>query len=239
MEGINGNNNSPNRVILKLDVRTKLLAVLLISQVMISGNKTDEYAVLRMVAVGLTFLLVFMSGYFKSAIGFAVFYVVIYYISLYIHFKSTIGIMLTVILTGFFLQFLPGIYLLGNTLRSTSVREYIAAMMKMHVPDAIVIPISVMFRFIPAIIEEYHSIKKAMYMRNISFSFNPIRSLEYRIVPLLMSMLNIGNELTVVAVARGFGEEGKRTNTCNVKLRIYDYLIMILLIVIFIVGIIM
>ncbi len=222
---------------LKLDVRTKLLSVLVISQIMITSNTSAEIATLKIMAVCLAILIIFLSGRYKSALNFAVVYWGLYCLSTHLEFKSQFSAMFSVILTGFFLQFMPGAYLLGNTLNTTSVREFVAAMKKMHLPESVIIPISIMFRFIPAINEEYGNIKKAMYMRNIQCEFNPIKSIEYRLIPLLMSVLNIGNELTIVAVARGFGIDGKKTSTCNVRLNILDYVFIVLLLIFGITGI--
>ena len=221
---------------LKLDVRTKLLSVLVISQIMITSNTSEQIAILKAVAVCLATLIIFLSGKYLSALKFALVYIAIYLISTHLEFKSPMAAMFSVVMTGFFLQFMPGAYLLGNTMNTTSVREFIAAMKKMHLTSTIIIPISIMFRFIPAINEEYRNIKKAMYMRNIACEFNPVKFIEYRLIPLLMSVLNIGNELTIVAVARGFGREGKKTNTCVVKLTIPDYLFIVILITLGITG---
>jgi energy-coupling factor transport system permease protein len=84
--------------------------------------------------------------------------------------------------------------------------------------------------------EEYRSIKKAVYMRNIACKFHPVKYMEYRLIPLLMSIINIGNELTIVAVARGFGSDGKKTSTCVVRLTILDYLLITILITLGITG---
>lgn len=214
---------------LKLDVRTKLLSVLVISQIMITSNTSAEIAKIKIFAVSLAILIIFLSGRYKSALKFSMIYLAIYCLSTHLEFKSPFATMFSVILTGFFLQFMPGAYLLGNTLNTTSVREFVAAMRKMHLPETIIIPISIMFRFIPAINEEYRNIKKAIYMRNIQCEYNPIKFIEYRLIPLLMSVLNIGNELTIVAVARGFGIEGKKTSICKVRLTILDYVFIVIL----------
>ena len=42
---------------------------------------------------------------------------------------------------------------------------------------------SIVFRFFPTVKEEYYSINHAMKLRGISFAGDPIKMLEYRIVP--------------------------------------------------------
>lgn len=136
---------------LKLDVRTKLLSVLIISQIMITANTSEQIAILKVVAVCPAILIILLSGQYLYAMKFAFFYLAIYFLSTYFEFKSPMAATFSVVMTGFFLQFMPGAYLLGNTLNTTSVRKFIAAMKKMHLTSTVIIPISIMFRFIPAI----------------------------------------------------------------------------------------
>lgn len=61
----------------------------------------------------------------------------------------------------------------------TTVSEFIAAMEKMHISQKVTIPLAVMFRLFPTIVEESNSISKAMAMRRTfiwtwtSFKGNP------------------------------------------------------------------
>ena len=57
-----------------------------------------------------------------------------------------------------------GYYLLSTT----KVSEFVLAMQRMHIPEAFIIPFSVMFRFFPTISEEAGSIGNAMRMRGIT-----------------------------------------------------------------------
>ena len=91
-----------------------------------------------------------------------------------------------------------------------------AAMERMHVPQKIVIPVSVVFRFFPTVKEEYAAIRDAMKMRGITTFRSPMKMLEYRVVPLMVSVAKIGEELSAAALTRGLGAPGKRTNICNI-----------------------
>ena len=57
-----------------------------------------------------------------------------------------------------------GYYLVSTT----TVSEFVAAMERMHIPQKIVIPVSVVFRFFPTVKEEYAAIRDAMKMRGIT-----------------------------------------------------------------------
>lgn len=100
-----------------------------------------------------------------------------------------------------------------------------------YIPEAFIIPFSVMFRFFPTISEEAGSIGNAMRMRGITgknFFKNPQAVLEYRIVPLMMSVVTIGNDLSAAALTRGLGNGKKRTSICKIGFHWKDFALMII-----------
>jgi energy-coupling factor transport system permease protein len=50
--------------------------------------------------------------------------------------------------------------------------------------------------------------------------------IEYRMIPLLFSCVNIGDELSAAAVTRGLGGKVKRTGVQVLKMSVADYLLM-------------
>ena len=117
--------------------------------------------------------------------------------------------------------------------RTITVTEFIAAFRKMRLPDGFIIPFSVMFRFIPTIHEEWASIRSAMKFRGIGISARnvltkPMMTLEYTLVPLLMSTATIADELAAASLARGLDSGGKRTCIVEVRFRLQDYLVILL-----------
>ena len=130
----------------------------------------------------------------------------------------------------FFPVFMFGYYII----KSTKPNEFISAMNLWHVPEVFIIPVSVVFRFVPTLAEENKSISNAMRMREIRFGTkkflkNPSMILEYRLVPLMMSVAKIGEELSAAALSRGLG--GLKKRTCMVELRfgIWDVYMAILI----------
>ena len=108
-------------------------------------------------------------------------------------------------------------------LSTTSVSEFVAAMQKMHISEKIIIPMSVIFRFFPTIGEEYRAIADAMRMRQIRFGGKKAFSMiEYRIIPLMISVVRIGDELSAAALTRGLGAPVRRTNICVIGFGIWD-----------------
>jgi energy-coupling factor transport system permease protein len=115
--------------------------------------------------------------------------------------------MLPVVIMGYYL------------VSTTTVSEFVASMERIHAPRQLVIPLSVMFRFFPTVAEEASSIGDAMKMRGIRFGIN---ALEYRVVPLLMSTVKIGDELSAASLTRGLGNPVRRTNICSIGFHIQD-----------------
>lgn len=95
----------------------------------------------------------------------------------------------------------------------------------MHISEKIVIPMLVIFRFIPTIRDEYHAISDAMRMRGISFrGKKPLEMIEYRIVPLMISVVKIWDELSAASLTRGLGAPVKRTNICRIGFGFTDFI---------------
>ena len=92
-----------------------------------------------------------------------------------------------------------------------------AMMLRMHLSEKIIIPLSVMFRFFPTVMDEAASIHAAMRMRDIRFGGrNAAKMLEYRMIPLMTCCVKIGEELSAAALTRGLGGKAKRTNICKI-----------------------
>ena len=69
---------------------------------------------------------------------------------------------------------------------TTRISEFTTAFHQMRLPNMIVIPLSVMFRFFPVVIDEMRGIVEAMKLRGYQKPWlHPIRTAEYIVVPLL------------------------------------------------------
>lgn len=107
-----------------------------------------------------------------------------------------------------------------------------AAMNRMHAPQGLSISIAVMMRFFPTLAEEYRYIRDAMRMRGIQFGGGKVtKMVTYRLIPLLFSSINIGDELSAAAVTRGLGAPIKRTNVCEIGFHATDYIILTVMII--------
>ena len=99
--------------------------------------------------------------------------------------------------------------------------------LRMRLSEKIIIPLSVMFRFFPTVMDEAASINAAMKMRGIHIGGrNAGKMLEYRLVPLMTCCVKIGEELSAAALTRGLGGEVRRTNICKIGFHVQDYILL-------------
>lgn len=207
-----------------LDPRTKLLMLITIAVFVLGGAAADvmPFAAPLLCAMPVCYLLI--DRQYRSLLFYLVLYGSLYAINRQIVPGLTGSAhYILYILTVFILRFLPGIIMARYVFSSTTVSEFMAAMQRMHVSEKIIIPLSVMFRFIPTVLDESSSINTAMKMRDIRIGGkNAGKMVEYRFVPLLTCCVKIGNELSAAALSRGLGGTAKRTNICSIGFHIWD-----------------
>lgn len=112
---------------------------------------------------------------------------------------------------------------------TTTPAAFVAALKRAHVPDAITIPLSVMFRFFPAVLAEFRAIRDAMQVRGLfatpgSMATHPIKTSEYLMVPLIGSTMQLTDDLSASAMVRGLGRPGKSTSIAHVGFGAWDML---------------
>ncbi|MDR0350347.1 MAG: energy-coupling factor transporter transmembrane protein EcfT [Coriobacteriales bacterium] len=214
---------------LPLDPRTKLLLTVTVGLVMTSGGYVGPMLVIRPLLAAVPFVLLLVARRRRAALAYGAFFIVASLAELLL-LNTTYGLLnfLIIAACGVLLRFLPGVmmgYLLFST---TTVSQFMAAMERMRVSDKISIPLSVMFRFFPTVGEEYGAIDDAMRMRGVRLmSRRPQAMLEYRLVPMMMCTLKIGEELSVSALTRGLGAPTRRTNVCEIGFGAIDVLLIV------------
>lgn len=200
----------------KFDLRTKLMLILVVNLFLLLSHSL----IFELVLVFGCLLLITIDGQEKSAFHFLVV------------FLTMLGIdqLLTPYINGFFFtlvsfitvalrKFLP-CFILGKwILTKTEVSEFVAVMWKLRLPQTAIIPLSVVFRYFPTIKEEWTSIRAAMKMRGIHIS------LEHIMVPLLMSAVNVSEELSAAALCRGLDSPEPHTSLVQVRFRFSDVLV--------------
>ena len=214
----------------RLDPRTKLLLLLTVTTLMFSTGNTGVINVVKPVLSVLPFLLLLSEGRWRTALKYLGLYALCFALErVALHVLTGLPAFLLLALTSIMTRFAPGIMVGAFLVASTSVSDFLAAMKRMRVSEKILIPLSVIFRFLPTIGEENAAIRDAMRMRGIRFGGkHPGRMLEYRLVPLMISIVKIGDELSAAALTRGLGAPGRRTDLCEIGFHWQDVLLILL-----------
>ncbi len=200
----------------KFDLRTKFMLILVVNLFLLLSHSV----IFELVLIFGCLLLITIDGQAKSAFHFLIVFLIM------------LGIdqLLTPYINGFFFtlvsfitvalrKFLP-CFILGKwILTKTEVSEFVAVMWKLRLPQTAIIPLSVVFRYFPTIKEEWASIRAAMKMRGIHVS------LEHIMVPLLMSAVNVSEELSAAALCRGLDSPEPHTSLVQVRFRFSDVLV--------------
>ena len=209
-----------------IDPRTRLFAVIICGVLIFTVNKA-----------GLIILLTYMAIYLsvqgmpiksvKYLLSFAVLYGLQYAIGAY----ATGAAAIFGFMAFFVARFIP-VAMAASSLSAVSPGELIAALQKLRLPKAVIIPLAVGLRFMPCIAREFSAIRDAMHLRGISpVSFHalahPAMTMECIYVPLLMRSMKISDELAASASARGIDNPGVRTCLRQLRFRLADGIVML------------
>ncbi|MCT4662265.1 MAG: energy-coupling factor transporter transmembrane protein EcfT [Tissierellales bacterium] len=218
-----------------LDPRTKILLLIVINVVLIGGGISGVDSIIRFVLALLPLLLLLLEQKYQSSILYLIF-ISLAMGSEFFLVSETQGVLnlILVIASGLISRFVPSLVMGYYVVTTTKISEFVAAMERMHVPQKIIIPFSVMLRFFPTVGEENMAISDAMKMRGIQFGGkNATAMIEYRVIPMLISTVRIGEELSAAALTRGLGKPTKRTNICEVGFSILDVMCIVFAVTVF------
>lgn len=197
----------------KFDLRTKLMLILVVNLFLLLSHAL----VFELVLVFGCLLLITIDRQPRSAFHFLIaFFIMLGIDQLVTPHMNGFAFTLISFITVALRKFLP-CFILGKwILTKTEVSEFVAVMWKLRLTQTAIIPLSVVFRYFPTLKEEWVSIRAAMKMRGIHVS------LEHIMVPLLMSAVNVSEELSAAALCRGLDNPGTHTSLVQVKFSHYD-----------------
>lgn len=215
---------------LQLDPRSKIAALTTIAIFVLGGTHKSIMQYYAVVLAAIPLVLLFSAKKFKTA----TIYFIVYSASLLLdqfalpHSWGALNFVVLAI-SSLIIRFVPGIVMGYFVITTMTVSEFVAAMERMHLPRQIPIPMSVMFRFFPTVMEEWSAIGDAMRMRGIRMGGGKAGAiLEYRFVPMMMCSVKIGEELSAAALTRGLGGPVKRTNICKIGLHMQDMVLLLI-----------
>lgn len=125
-----------------------------------------------------------------------------------------------------------GIVLVG----SSKVSEFITFLRQIKLPKNIIIVLAVIFRFFPTMLTDYKFIKNSLAMKGIGASpfyyiKHPFRFMEYVFVPYVIVSTNIANELSISCLCRGIDHHNNATSIQKLEFKLLDYLFMMTLVI--------
>lgn len=219
-----------NRSVLALDPRTKLFLLILLCIFSLGGAGGAAATQLTPVLTLAPFLFLLASAKWGGAFLYATLYTISHLLEIEVlPVISGVPYISILLFCGAVSHFMPCIMMGYFVISTITVSEFVAALERSHIPQTITIPLSVMFRFFPTVMEEFNAINDAMRMRGIRFGGGHVgRIVEYRLIPLLICSVKIGEELSAASLTRGLGTPVKRTNICEIGFGFWDYLFFIL-----------
>ena len=215
---------------LYLDPRTKLFLILLcVLSAMFAPNLYFQFALVAVIG-----LLAALCGKWQYALRGILAYALICAFTVW-----CMGVLSGTWRTMFvaFLGLIHKVYacgmLAGLVISTTKVGEFLSAMAHLHIPQKLTIPIAVMLRYLPTIREDWHYIKDAMRLRDVSPTFGgflkaPAMTVNCIYVPLLTAASKAADELSIASVTRGIENPNPRTCLVEIRMRPADWLAMAL-----------
>jgi energy-coupling factor transport system permease protein len=211
-----------------LDVRTGLLALLVVNVVCLSGGFAGTALWARLVASVIPVVLLAGARRWAAA-GVCL-------VALAVAFATqTVGVdwiagrdasdnrLVTIVffLIGTVLnlvaRMLPSVLMAWYVITTTRVSALMAALAQLHVPAALTIPLAVVLRMVPVLASESSAIADCARTRGLRIGpTRPMALITYRVVPLTLRTIDIGDELTQAALTRGLDATGVRTHIARI-----------------------
>lgn len=200
---------------LKLDPRTELL--LLVFANIVAFTQSSFIVEISWVAVLL--LLIIACGCRSAAVKWALLFCLCLVLQYYI-FPNGPKILVSAfyVIVSYARKIFPCLIVGTLLVQKTSVRQLMLALRKWHIPQGLIIPLSVTVRYFPAIREEVGYIRDAMKLRNI----HGLQKFECLIVPIMISATATAEELSAAAVTRGIENPGPKTSILTMKFGMQD-----------------
>lgn len=138
---------------------------------------------------------------------------------------------LTAVSSLIFIQFIPCFIMATVLICDYTSTEIVSSLELLHLPKTFIVAIAITIRYIPTFRKEFKFIKESMRLRGISYTWKkPIRSFEYFLVPQLFRCANLSDEITAAGLSKGITNPIARTSYYEIRMRAYDYFLLIILI---------
>ncbi len=236
-----------------IDLRSKILFAFTLSSVCLGHHLMSVYPVVYWLLFILTLLFLLLSRDCVTAVVYTLL-VTFILIFLYLPLMDSnirelineispffLGKIIQVII-GLFIFFLfftlrlsPALAIVAHLFKRSSASEFLNALEQMKLPQIILIPIAVIFRFIPSYKMEHQIICRTMQMKGLSglyWLFHPLSSMYFYFVPLINNSVRIADELTIAALTHGFSLQRRKTLMQSSHFSYLDYVLWLIMLII-------
>jgi energy-coupling factor transport system permease protein len=217
---------SYRRPALTLDVRTALLALLIVNIVCLSGGFAGTALWARLVASAIPLALLATARRWVPALVCLLAFGVAFYTQtagvdwLAARTSTSVGahvVTAVLFLVGTVLNLaaraLPSMLMAWYVITTTRVSALMAGLARLRVPQVLIIPLAVVLRMVPVLASESGAIGDSARSRGLRVGLSkPSALVAYRVVPLTLRTIDIGDELTQAALTRGLDATGTRTH---------------------------
>lgn len=209
----------------RLDPRLKLLMLIALGCVSFFVNGDIPELILMIAAAAF----VCAGSATRWGLKMLIVYIVISYLNTCLKYVSVPGASLLMGIFGVtILKMLPIVTLAKWVLKSTYMDELAVALAETGMPQTVIIPFVVMFRYIPTLGIEYRMIRNTMKIRGVCDSVlkvivHPFATIEYILIPLLMRCLKVSDELAASGTTRGMERENKRSSILKIGFGFWEY----------------
>ena len=213
---------------LRLDPRTKLIAMLAMAAAVALAPSVTYEAALTVLAVAFGTLL----GRWRVSVAMLLLYAMMLAAVQFV--PQLKDVALRTMLSSFALlvrKVFACSLMAYATVATTHVNELMSVLAKVGTPRAVAIPVAVALRYLPAVREDWGFIRDAMRMRGVlpsplGFLRVPMRTIDCIYAPLLMSASRASDELAMAAVARGIENPAQRTCYLHISMGVVDYVVL-------------
>lgn len=161
----------------------------------------------------------------KLVLSFGAFYAALALLLYFIRFYGLHMVLFSEFYVLMFYRLMP-VFLTAWNLITTPPGQLSAVLLRLHVPSSVILGLLVVFRFFPTMKSEWKGLCQSMKNRHLTGAAQILRhpavSCEYVLVPLLLRCLQIADQLSVSAVARGAQAPGPRGSYYAGKIRKKD-----------------
>jgi len=212
-----------------IEPRTKLLILLIVNTTsFVQNNVLCEMLCIVLITVAMLYHL----SYRLVLKNLLIFGAMALLILLTLRVENTIIGMLSVVLI-MARKIFPTFMFAALLMSSTQVGEMTSSLQAIHTPRQITIPIVIIMRFFPTIKEESKAILDAAKVRGIRFTFwsclrAPNQMIEYIMVPLIMQLSVVAEELSAAAVTKGIDSDKQRTSLYQTRFGAMDLIFTLL-----------